>query len=132
MDQDSFWSPPKINSNINKHWKDLHKNYFVIWIVKLQKSFKVLKDHCEMNELPLNSIYYQKRQSRFTVDCTPLRKQINKAYGQGITEIKYIESLKMNTKDICESNSFLGRVPLMLDSRLKVCYLRCEESGQGL
>jgi hypothetical protein len=35
-------------------------------------------------------------------------------------------SLKLNTKDIYEPKSFLGKIPIMYDRRLKVCYIRCE------
>jgi len=44
MDQDCFWSTPKIQTSVIKSWKDLHKFYYVIWIVKSQKGFKRLKD----------------------------------------------------------------------------------------
>ena len=40
--------------------------------------------------------------------------------------------MKINSKHTYEAKSFLGRVPLMFDHRLRVCYLRAEESGQGL
>ncbi len=43
MDEDDFWSAPKINPSINKCWKQIHKNYYVIWIVKNQRNFKKIK-----------------------------------------------------------------------------------------
>ena len=99
MDQDSFWSVPCINSSINKTWKLLHKNYYVIWIVKIQKGLKKLKDYAETNQLPLNAVYYHRRQSRYTIDFTPLRKQLCKVYGSSFTSVNVIESLKLNMKN---------------------------------
>lgn len=64
------------------------------------KGYKKLKDFTENNQLALNAVYYQKRQNKYTVDFMPLRKQLNKIYGSALIEIKIIENIKLNTKDI--------------------------------
>lgn len=100
MDQDLFWSLPTVNPSVNKTWKWLHKNYYVIWIVKMQKGFKKLKDYAEANQLPLNAAYYHRRQTRYTVDYTPLRKQLSKVYGSSLDSIILIENLRLNSRDV--------------------------------
>lgn len=45
MDQDSFWSEPKVNPSINRTWKEIHKKYFVVWVCRSEKGFKILKEY---------------------------------------------------------------------------------------
>ena len=34
LDQDDFWNSSSIPLSVIKIWKYLHKNYFVIWIIR--------------------------------------------------------------------------------------------------
>lgn len=65
----------------------------------MQKGFKKLKDFSEANQLPLNAAYYHRRQTKYTVDFTPIRKQLSKVYGSSLSSIILIENLRLNPKD---------------------------------
>lgn len=43
-DQDSFWEKPSIPTSAVKVFKWLQKNYYVIWVIRVQKMFLSLME----------------------------------------------------------------------------------------
>lgn len=76
IDQDNFWNPSYISISVIKMWKHLHKNYFVIWVIRREKVFKEIKEFVKMNCLPLHAIFYMKNKRRYVNNYLPLQFKI--------------------------------------------------------
>lgn len=80
IDQDDFWEKPNISHSIIKAWKILHKQYYVILVIKTQKVYIKIRQFINLHQLPFHAIYYLKYRRKYTNDYTPIIKQIKKTF----------------------------------------------------
>jgi hypothetical protein len=99
VDQDNFWeicaeieedkfiesvrngNPGKVNTDwasvsLFKDWKQLHKCNFVIWTIRRKSSLVKIQQFVSFHGLALHAIFYIKRKKGYTVDYTPIQREI--------------------------------------------------------
>jgi len=86
VNQDLFWEkvedPKLLNETIKvnkndgppmvKEWKQLHKNYFVIWIVRSRRAWMRIQPTISTYGLPVHAIFLVKKKRNYTVDYSPV------------------------------------------------------------
>lgn len=55
-----------------RSWKNLHKNNFIIWLIRKRNSWNKLQDLVSNYDLPIHATFYVKKKRNYTIDITAI------------------------------------------------------------
>jgi hypothetical protein len=61
-----------------KDWRVLHKNYFVVWVIRRKNTWNKLQDLVSTYDLAIHAIFYVKRKRNYTVDFSAIYEEVQR------------------------------------------------------
>lgn len=132
-----------------KEWRYLHKNNFVVWVVRNRNSWSRLQATVTAANLPVHAIFFVKRKKNYTVDYSAIVRELerqketasslmenrtsNTLFGRLYEEkLRIFETVKVNLKDVAVFESYRGKVPVLIGRPARVVLIRMDSEPPGL